>query len=264
MSRHTVLLSLLALSLVTTSVSGADGQPPRYRDFSGRFTLTLSQQIEVVHDPPVEASRDLTLDLEVATEAGGAVRLTVASAGAAYVAHGMKQRIGAGHLAGSSFVLTPADGGRRLEPAGENELAVDFGPPAGAFPIPGLLASILPELPDHAVAAGDSWSTDRPFLTLEGWAWVEGRLAGRQRVVQAQRGGAVLSIRGEASTVLSRNAGDEGVAGEMTRSSDWSFDVTRGRLLALSVEQKTTGGTRGPHGEMQFSQVTRVTLVPAG
>ena len=89
------ILVLIATLSVTTVSPADEGTRVRYRDPSGRMSLTVSQEIEVRREEPIEASRDFEFDLALAADsAAEAVTVTIDRARASYVAHGMKQRLG--------------------------------------------------------------------------------------------------------------------------------------------------------------------------
>jgi len=248
--------------MAVTTAQPDEGSQVSYRDPSGRMSLTVSHAIDV-HRPI--ASRSFSFDLVLAmdpTTAG--VTVTIDQAKATYTAHDMKQRLGTRHLTGQSFSLSIADDGRRLQQTESSDaLVIDLGPPvAEGFSIAGLLADTLPVLPGSTVAAGTTWSTSRQIRSLGGWAWGTGQLTSLHRVTSVYRENdhTIVTVATEAEASLDPVEKDRGFSGDLKRTLRWTFDATEGRLLSMSMEQKTDGVCPLPQGETSIHQLTRVEL----
>ena len=243
-----------------------------YRDPSGRLSLTVSQSMEVRASQTVEAARELSFSLTLAPApaAGGSaagVTVTIDEAKASSEAHGMNQRLNARHLTGKSIALSIADGGRRLAPtaAQGDALAIDLGPMVeGGFALPGLLADILPVLPDKPVARGATWTTETPLRSIEGWAWATGTLTSRHRVSAIEKQGAatLVTVETEATSSLAPVEGQRAYRGELKRKLRWTFDATAGRLATLALEQDTDGVSDLMDKDSKVHQHTKITIEP--
>jgi len=262
----------LILALTTTLLAAGTpqtGERPRihYRDLSGRYSLTVSQEIEVPGAQGVIARRDFLLDLSLqADRPASTVTVTIDRARASYEAHGMKQRLGTSLVSGRSFVLSTGGDGRRLDRSEPSDGPV-FGLDAmvgGGYPVAGLLTGVLPVLPEEAVAPGAAWVGERSVRTLEGWGWGTGRMTSRHRVtaVDERDGRTVVTVETRAEARLEPVEGERAYSGDLKRTARWSFDAAAGRLLSLSMEQETSGDCEMPMGKTQVRQVTRVELAP--
>jgi hypothetical protein len=262
--RHVTLV--LATTLLAAGTSQTEEtHRVRYDDPSGRVSLTVSQDIEVVREPPVVASRDFSFDLTLAADdASAAVTVTVDRAKGSYVAHEMKQRLGTRHLAGRSFSLSIAATGRWLEATEPSESAeIDLGPVVvPGFSIVEALSDALPVLPETAVAVGTTWMTERPLRSLEGWTWATGFLTSRHRVtaVDRQKAHTVVTVATEAKATLVPVDDERPGSADLERTLSWTFDATDGRLLSLSSDQTTEGRADLGRGEIPVYQRTRVEL----
>ena len=264
--KHLIFV-LTTILLAASTAHSDDGLRVRYRDASGRMSLTVSQEIEVPAVEGVVASRNFSFDLALATDRSAEeVTVTIDRAKASYEAHGMKERLGTRHLAGRSFPLSIGNVGRQLveiEPA--DATAVSLGPVvAGGFSVAGVLADVLPVLPEKAVAVDATWTNERPVRSLEGWAWGTGRLTNRHRVTAVDRrdGHTIVTVETEAEARLDPVEGERAYSGDLKRTMRWTFDATDGRMLSLSMKQETEGVCELPQGETQIRQLTRIELVP--
>jgi hypothetical protein len=264
----TILAVLTILPFPTTiDAATADDSPRvRYGDPSGLVTLSVSHEIEVVRDEPIEAGRSFDFELSLGhASADGAVTVTIDGARARSAAHGTTQRLGTRHLRGSTFPLAIEDGGRRLgAPDDEAAPRVGLGPMVEpGFSVATLLADTLPLLPEETVQVGTHWTTERAVRSLEGWGWGRGTLSGRHRVTGVERRGAhtVVQVTTEATANLAAD-GERGWAGELARTVDWSFDATDGRLLTLELDQRSDGTCGTGQGKFRVRQHTRVELSP--
>ncbi len=260
-----LILVLAATSLVASPTQADEGLRIRYRDVSGRMSVTVHQDIDVGEMKSL-ASRDFSFDLALAADpAAQVVTVTIDRARASFVAHGQKQRLGTRHLTGKSFPLSIGDEGRQLEETGASDAPViGLGPyPPVGFSVASMLADSLPVLSEEAVAVGATWATERPLQTLEGWGWSTGQLASRHRVTAVERHGdrTVVSVSTEAEASL-RLVEDPDKSGTLKRSVHWTFDATAGRLLSASIEQETEGVSLLPQGEVRHRQRTRIELGP--
>lgn len=243
MKRHIAWLSVCVLA--AAHPAGEDVRL-RYRPFDARMSLTVRHDIVLRTDEPIEATRDFSLDLTIVPAAAdSSVRVTIDRAEASSAAHGMTQRLGTRPIQGKSFDLAAASGGRRLEgDARSGERTIDLGAmvPAGVS-VSDLLAGVLPQLPDGPVASGDTWTSEGVVRTLEGWAWAEGRLAGRHRVTDVRRDGAVIlvSVSTEAEARLANAEGERRYTGSLKRSLRWTFDAMNGRPVSVSMTQESEG-----------------------
>jgi len=262
----------LILVLTTTLLAAGapqTGERPRilYRDLSGRYTLTVSQEIEVPGVQGVIARRDFSSELALETgRPASAATVTIDRARASYEAHGMKQRLGTSRVTGRSFALTIGGDGRRLdrsEPSDGPVFDLDA-MVGGGYPVAGLLTGVLPALPAEAVAPGATWVGERSVRTLEGWGWGAGTMTSRHRVtaVDERDGRTVVTVETQAQARLEPIEGERTYSGDLKRTMRWSFDATGGRLLSLSMEQETSGVCEMPRGETRVRQVTRVELAP--
>lgn len=261
---------LLVAVLLSAAGSRAEERPTlRYQDPSGPLSLAMTQEIGVPDHPGI-AGRTLSFDLEIGPDSGrgdeGLV-VTLVRARGTYTAHGMEQRLPASHLEGRSFALAIRDGGRRL--AAEEPL----GPPAvamgalvtRALPVAEALSEALPQLPAEGVSVGSEWTTERGIHSLEGWSWGSGRLRSTHRVTAVERdaGHTLVSISSRGAAELFPPDGEGGgYSGKLSRSSDWIFDASTGRLRSLSIEQRAEGTSPMPQGEVAVSQTTRIELTP--
>ena len=259
--KHPVLVLFTMLLAAGTSHSD-EGTRLAYRDPSGRLSLTVSQAMEVRASQTIEAARELSFGLTLAP-----TTVTIDEAKASAEAHGMNQRLNTRHLTGKTIALSIADGGRRLATAHDDDaLTIDLGPmvEGGGYSLAGLLADILPVLPDKPVARGDSWTTETPLRSIEGWAWATGKLASRHRVTAIEKQGAstLVTVETEATSSLAPIEGQRAYRGELKRKVRWTFDATAGRLATLTLEQDTDGLSDLMEKDSKILQHTKIVLAP--
>jgi hypothetical protein len=263
-----IILTLVATLLAITTPQADDGVRLRYVDPAARLSMTIAHDIEVVREPPIHANRRFAVDLTLAAApAGGAVTVTIDEAKGSTEAHAQRQRLGTRHLTGKSFALSFDEDGRKPVPgeaAEENTIGLGSIVPQG-FPLPDALADALPILPDTPVAVGTRWTTERSIRSLEGWAWSTGKLTSRHEVtsIDERDAHAIVTVQTEAAADLGPIEGGEPCAAELTRTLNWTFDATDGRLLTLSVDQETEGRSTVPQGEITIRQHTLIELFPS-
>jgi len=257
-------LSLVLIPMLLAAGTSANQETPfRYRDLSGRMSVTVNHDISVQEHKSI-ATRDFSFDLSLTTDPGGAtVMVTIDQAKGSYTAHAQKQRLGTRHLTGKSFPLSIGDQGRRL--AASDAPVIDLGPIiTEGFSIAGLLDDALPTLPEADVAVGTLWTTRTPVRSLEGWAWGVGQLNSSHRVtgIDRREGHTVVTVTTEAEAHLAPIEGARAYTGNLQRTLRWTFDATDGQLLSLSMEQETKGTCELPQGAVPVEQVTRIELAP--
>jgi len=240
----------------------------RYADLSGPLSLVLTQEIGVPDHPGIAGRRfSFARDLGPEGSGHGAPRATctVSQARGSYTAHGMEQRLSAGHLEGRSFPVVVGDSGQVAlaeDPTASPAVAVGA-PVARSMPIGEALSEVLPVLPAEPVAVGSEWTTETELHALEGWSWGVGSLRTTHHVsaVDRRAGDTVVSVASSGRADLGPMEGDaNGYRGTLRRSSEWTFDASSGRLLSLTIEQKTEGVSPMARGDVQVSQSTRIEL----
>jgi hypothetical protein len=270
MKTQTIYLTstlLLVSSSLATANSAADKLKLRYANPAANAQLTVKHEIRAGQHNTT-ASREFDIDLEFPTSTE-AVPVTITKAKANYTAHGMNQRLPTTKLIGQSVMLSIADEGNAIQRSKPiQDLEIPVGDIIGAdYPVGLALTDMLPILPESPVAVGTTWSTTRPTLSLEGWAWASGTLSTEHRVtaIDMDNGHAIVSVSstakgqlGEAEKGL-KFSGD----GTLSRTSNWRFDSTDGRLLALSMKQTTSGINTLPQGEVEVRQLTQVEFTTA-
>ncbi len=239
----------------------------RYGNSSGNATLSVNQDISVgEHD--MKASRNFLMNLEL-NEAQGALSVKINKAKGNYTAHGMTQRLPASKLAGQSITFSKIDNGQSFQSTDpDNDLEIPVGQVIGAdYPIGLALVDILPILPQGPVSVGASWTTTRDTRSLEGWAWAAGRLASEHTVtaIDEHNGHTIISVTSTSKAQVGKvgsgleYSGD----GELSRTSNWRFDASDGRLLSVSMQQETSGINTLPQGAVGVRQLTKVEFAAA-
>ena len=260
----TLLLTSAALVSGNSANATNNGLQLRYHDPAGMLKLSVLQDINVGEHDHI-AERTFSLDLGLSTEHEG-VAITINKAGSSYTAHGMKQRLPAKELTGQLFKLPRVDGGRSLQ-----QLDADSGPVMGlgamfeqGYSIGLALVDILPVLPEDPVTVGSSWTTQQTTQSIEGWAWASGPISNLHTVtaIEQNNGHSIASVTTTSSGQLGAVEGGRAYSGDgtLTRTSNWRFDASDGRLLSLSMEQETNGINTLPQGEVDVRQVTKVEL----
>ena len=260
------------LVLTSTSMVFGDSASPelklRYGNSNGKATLQVSHDISA-NGRDSMASRSFLMNLEL-NEIQDTVAVKIDKAKGSYTAHGMTQRLPASKLTGQSVTLAKRENGQLLERADpDNDLEIPVGQIIGAdYPIGLALADILPVLPEGSVAVGTRWSTSRDTRSLEGWAWATGRLSSEHTVTALDKnnGHTIVSVTStsKAQLVKDGNGLQYSGDGELNRTSNWRFDASDGRLLSVSMEQKTSGINTLPQGEVEVQQHTKVEFSISG
>ena len=261
-----VLTAAITATLLATSAPQTnDGLRVRYSNATGPMSLTVRHDITVALAEPMHADRNFSYDLSMAGDASS-LMVTIEAATGDFTAHEMTQRLPTRTLTGKSFSLAIGNDGRQLQAAdAPQDVAIGLGPVVEpGFSVAEVLAETLPVLPEKSVSVGTTWSTERPIRSLEGWAWTTGNLASNHRItkVDHQKGHIVVTAETDATAKL--RAVDEGkkVSGDLKRTLHWTFDVTDGRILSLSMTQETEGNSVVPQGEIVIRQITTLELAP--
>jgi hypothetical protein len=262
------LTSLLLLSASPVLVgdmaapSTTDGLQLRYGDPGSKVKLSVNHDISAGQQKSMAEFRFL-MDFEL-SEAPGAFAVDINKVQGSYTAHDMTQRLPVSGLKGQSFSLDKTDDDRTLRRTdSDSKLQINLGEMIGTSYSIGLaLADILPVLPEEPVSLGSTWQSARDTFSLEGWAWVEGRLSSEHSVTAVEQldGHTIVSITSTAHAQLSDVEGgvDYSGDGELKRTSHWRFDATEGRLLSVSMVQETSGINTLPQGTFDIRQQTKV------
>ena len=259
----TTILTLSASSLLWTDLAATTNDIElRYGKPYGLAMLSINQDISAGNHPSI-AQRQLSMEFEL-REAPGAFTVDINKVKGNYTAHDMSQRLPASGLKGQSFALKKTDDDRALQRTeSDSKLQVGLGQMIGDnYPVGLALADVLPILPQEPVTMGSTWVSTRATRSLEGWAWTEASLKSEHTVtgVDEHEGHTIVSVTSTAHAKL--NDVEGGIAfsgdGELTRTSQWRFDATDGRLLSVSMEQKTSGINTLPQGDIDIRQQTNV------
>jgi len=269
MKTRTIYLTstlLLAAGSQAAVEPAADELKLHYANPAGKAELTVKQDIRAgdrASGHKTTAGRKFNIDLDFTTS-GKSVPVRINKANASYTAHGMTQRLPASKLNGQSLALSIMDGGSSLQRSKPvQDLEIPVGDIIGGdYPIGLALVDIMPVLPEDAVSVGTTWTTTQATRSLEGWAWASGTLSSQHRVtaIDNNHGHTIVSVRSTAKGQLSkagkglRYSGD----GTLSRTSNWRFDATDGRLLTLSMEQETSGINTFPQKEVDVEQLTKI------
>jgi hypothetical protein len=263
------LSAVLATVLLSATMAPAEEQVQvRYQEPSGRFSVSMSQNIKAGKALTPVASREFSFDLMLVTEpVRSDITVTIDRAKASYEAHGMKTRLGTRHLTGKSFPLSIGAGGRQLEQSEPSAVPlIGLGQvPSDGFSIAGMLTDILPVLPEKTIAVGTTWITERPVLTLEGWGWAAGQLTSRHQVtaVEKRDDHTIVTVTTEAKASLGPTDEKQTYSGALKRTLKWTFDATIGSLISMTMEQTADSVSSLPQGEVPVLQVTHVEMAPA-
>ncbi len=264
----------LTTTLVLTSASLAVGDSASeqlelsYGNPSGQARLSVSHDISTDGRDSI-ASRKFRMDLEL-SEAQDIVLVTVNKARASYTTHGMKQRLPASKLTGQSITFSKHDNGNALQRSDPgNDLEIPVGDVIGAdYPIGLALADILPMLPEGPVSVGTTWTTSRDTRSLEGWAWAAGILDTEHTVTALDKdnGHTIVSVTSSSKGQLGKDGKGLQYSGDgaLSRTSNWRFDASDGRLLSVSMRQETSGINALPQGKMGVRQLTKVEFNASG
>ena len=269
MKTQTIFLTSIILLSASPVVTGemavpstTDGLQLRYGVAGGKAKLSINQDISAGEHESI-ASRNFWMDFEL-TEAPGAFAFEITRVKGTYTAHDMTQRLPVSGFKGQSLQMQKSDGDRSLQRTdSDSKLEIPVGQMiAGNYPIGLALADIMPALPENPVTIGSTWESTRETRWLEGWAWTEGRLISEHKVTDLeQKGGhTIVDVISTSHAQLSDVEG--GVLysgdGELTRTSQWRFDATEGRVVSILMEQETTGINTLPQGNIDVRQTTKV------
>ena len=260
----TTTLVLTSTSLVFGD-SASEQHQLSYGRPSGKATLSVSHDISAGGHEST-ASRSFLMDLEL-SESQDIVSVKINKAKASYTTHGMKQRLPASKLTGQSITFSKLDNGHALERTDpDNDLEIPVGQVIGAdYPVGLALVDIMPILPKGPVSIGTTWTSSRHTRSLEGWAWAAGSLNSEHTVTALDKdnGHTIVSVTSTSKAQLVRDGNGLQYSGDgaLNRTSHWRFDASDGRLLSVSMKQKTSGINSLPQGEMEVSQLTKVEFV---
>ncbi len=253
---------LLTSSPLVFGDSAATSIHLRYGAPASNASLSVIQDISAGgHDSM--AGRVFSLELGLSKQ-NDTVSITINKAKASYTAHDMTQRLPAAKLVDQSFTLSKVDYGRALQRTDpEKDLEIGVGQIIGAdYPVGLALVDILPILPEEAVSVGTTWTSNRDTRSLEGWAWASGSLNSQHIVtaIDQHNGHTIVSATSEAQAQVSSVEGGLQYSGDgdLSRSSQWRFDATDGRMLTVSMQQQTSGINTLPQGEVEVKQLTKV------
>jgi len=251
---------VFAADMAATSTTG--GIELRYKDPGSNASLSVYQDISV-DDQVSFADRSFLMDFEFGNSPG-AFTVGISKVKGSFTAHGQTQRLPASGLKDQSFSLDRIDGDRAMQRNdSDTRLQVGLGEMIGAnYPIGQALVDVLPILPEQVVTLGSTWEYTQDTRSLEGWAWVEGKLNSQHSVtaVDQLNGHTIVSVSSTAQASLADvEGGVEYIGdGKLGRNAHWKFDATAGRLISLSMEQETSGINVLPQGTFNIRQLTKV------
>ena len=268
MKTQTIYLTTV-LALLASSTSGADLTNAtnneielRYGKPDGLAKLSINQDISAGEHRSI-AHRRFSMEFAL-NDAPGLVTVDINKIRANYTAHDMTQRLPASGLKGQSFSLQKINDDRALQRTeSDSKLQVGLGQMIGDnYPVGLALADVLPILPQQPVTLGSTWESTRETRSLEGWAWTKASLSSEHRVTEINEsdGHTIVSVTSTAHAKPRDAEGGIEFSGdaELTRTSHWRFDATQGRLLSVSMEQRTSGVNTLPQGNIEIRQRTNV------
>jgi len=207
----------------------------------------------------------MTFDLS-SNQNGDELSVNLSAITASYMAQGMNQHLPTSHLVGSKVNLL-GDGRSFRSPDGGGEIPLGSITDGGLRPS-ALLAGMLPVLPQESVSDGMTWVSNRPVVSLEGWAWAGADMQHHHEIVDIQSSGgrSVVSVRSYGESAISSATGHVGFLGEgrLSQRFEWRFDSASGRLLSLSGESVAHGMNLLPQGEIPVRQIARYELLADG
>lgn len=254
----------LALLLVLFTAVGAHASEHTLRyGLAGKLQLEMDQEIFVPSRDEAIAERYFSMRFTFGDGGEpGRQLVELARVRASYTAHGMKQRLPASHLNGTTFELT---GNERLLTVEGASGDINLGQVTDGGLVPAnLLAGLLPALPAEPVSPGSTWLSEQSFDVLVGWSWASTDITYNNEVIDVRESddGAVVTVRSEGRATLHAAEGRSGFLGEgeLERSVEWSINSTTGGLVDYSLEQEASGTSRLPQGQVSLRQLTRVEL----
>lgn len=256
-----ITFAVLIAVLAAVPAPSEEGVRIRYADPTSQLALKVEQDISVEEHPSI-AGRTLFFDLDLSQARSSDIGVTITRAGGTYTAHGMESRLSGRHLAGKTFTLSlGADADRVL--AGESPVLFVGPPVTRGVSIAEALVETLPVLPAEPVIEGSTWTTQQPVHSLEGWSWGIGVLNGTHRVTSVDRRGGRRLVTVESTAEAELEPIEKpGFTGTIERAFTWTFDVTSGRLVSLSMTQESNGISPIQQGDIQVNQITTVELGP--
>jgi hypothetical protein len=253
----TLLLTLLAALPV------AADQPTLRYELSGTLQLHMEQDMYPSGrtEPIADRRFDMTFEF-VESDNPAALRAELATIKGTYSAHGMNQILSTRHLVGQQVALRSDGQAINVDDPGGD---IDLGSVTdGGLHPAAVLVDVLPVLPDGPVTNGMTWETKQPLSSLEGWAWAEGNMQYTHEVtgITTSAGSTLVHVTSQGSTTTVAATGRAGFVGKgnIERRIEWTFNVTAGQMLSLSLQQEGTGTNQLPQGQVQVRQVTRVEL----
>ena len=105
-----------------------------------------------------------------------------------------------------------------------------------------------------------------PFLaaqsTLKAEQRINGKLVSRHTVtgINEENGNTLVSVESTAEATISDPIKDGKYS--LTRSTNWQFNATKGRLVSLSMNEDAWAISKLPQGNVPVHQVTTATLSP--
>jgi hypothetical protein len=259
-------LAPLAASLTFSDVHAEDGVLLRYQPGVSEFTLSVDSDILAGEKEQPVAGRNFTMKYEPPAGAdAGSFNLKLADAKASYTAHGMKQRLGTRHLVGKEFGLEISDEGRGMHLVDHKSVEIEMGPITDhGYGLDEALVALLPALPLEPVGVGSTWTTDHGARALVGWAWAQGQLQCHHELVELVHQGdhQIASVNSACSTDLAALNGSDQYSGDgqLSRTTQWQFDATDGRLISFTGQQESNGFSALPQGNVQVRQLSKISL----
>ena len=260
-------LALILMTLLLMSVTqAANDIKLRYSTQNQPSKFSVKQSMVIGEKGENHFSRDFSFDVSTAEQQKPeSILLTINKARASFSAHGQKMRQQTSHMISQSVALTvSSDGLRILPPSEKKDQAVNVQLVEAGFPVGRAFSELLPILPNKAINIGSRWTSEKKVHSLEGWSWLEGTIANQHTVtsIEQKHGSTLISVETLSKGNLVATAQSRKYQGEeaLTQKSNWVFDATHGRLISLSVEQKTKGRSEVPQGMVIVAQTTQFNL----
>ena len=216
------------------------------------YTAEYEQAVLVdMGDHAMEASRRhgarYAITGSVSADGGlqGSVRLD--SLGIAITTAQGRQAFDTRHLIGDEFTITVGEEGGAPGYGGDLP-TVDLGPMLGGEVGPvQFMGYGFPQLPDHAVSAGDTWQATSTRSQVEGILAVSGDLTTEYTFVGWEMVGGVecvkieATIRGDLSGPGGHDETPFDYSGTLQGTATWFFDPASGSLVQMTGEESTDG-----------------------
>ena len=260
-----LMLSLLIYLSLSGVTNAKQEYEMSYKEQSNSASLIINQVLKVGAKGEYLFGREFVIDFDSSSaKENGDLSFTINKAKANWLGHGSKFRQQSSHIIGKTFSLKHSPDDEYILSPLDKDFAIEIQLVDSGFPVGRAVSELLPILPKVKIAKGSKWSSLKKIHSLEGWSWLESEATSEHEVTSIEKTNGSVLVHVETLTKGKLKDSKQGRKyigdGELSRTSSWVFNVTKGHLVSIVSEQNTDGQSDSPHALQNVKQSTSFKL----